>query len=71
MVEAFNGAVVKKKNFFVNFQCSEFICFWSVSRESAKELIYQKKNGGHQVSHVFDMLVVLRASTKKNCILVC
>ena len=51
MVEVFDGAVVKKKkNFFVNFQRSEFLCFWSVNRESVKELIYQKKNGGHQAS---------------------
>ena len=53
MVEVFDSAMVKKKNFFVNFQRSEFVCFWSVSRESVKELIYQKKlkklkNGGHQ-----------------------
>ena len=40
----------EKKAFFVNFQRSEFVCFWSVSRESVKELIYQKKNGGHQAS---------------------
>ena len=29
---------------------SEFCCFWSANRESVKELIYQKKNGGHQAS---------------------
>ena len=48
-VEVFDGAVVKK-HFFVNFQCSEFVYFWSASRELVKELIYQKKNGGHQAS---------------------
>ena len=40
----------EKKHFFVNFQRSEFLCFWSVNRESVKELIYQKKKGGHQAS---------------------
>ena len=50
MVKVFCGAVVKKSFFFVNFQRSEFIVFKSVSRESVKELIYQKKNGGHQAS---------------------
>ena len=31
---------------------SECLCFWSANRESLKELIYQKKNGGHiYVSH--------------------
>ena len=49
MVEVFDGAVVKK-HFLVNFQRSEFVCFWSVSRELVKELICQKKNGGHQAS---------------------
>ena len=39
-----------EKNTFVNFQCSEFVWFWSVSRESVKELAYQKKIGGHQAS---------------------
>ena len=50
MVEVFDGAVAKKKHFLVNFQHSEFLCFWSANRESVKELIYQKKNGGHQAS---------------------
>ena len=44
MVEAFNDVVVKK-HFYVNFQRSEFVWFWSVSRESVNKLIYQKKNG--------------------------
>ena len=35
----------EKEMLFVNFQCSEFVCFWSVSREPIKELIYQKENG--------------------------
>ena len=48
MFEVFNGIVVKKT--LVNFQCSEFVWFWSVSRESVKELVYQKKSGGHQAS---------------------
>ena len=40
-----------KNNFFVyNFQLSEFVCCWPVNRESVKELIYQKKNGGYQAS---------------------
>ena len=26
------------------------VCCWPVNRESVKELIYQKKNGGHQAS---------------------
>ena len=47
MVEVFDGAVVKKTTFFLDFQRSEFVCFWSVSRESVKELIYRMKNGGH------------------------
>ena len=58
MVEVFDGAVVEKKikNSIIfgvgggNFQSSEFVCFWSVNRESVKELIYQKKHGGHQAS---------------------
>ena len=51
MDKVFDGVLVKKnQHFFVNFQHSEFVCFWSVSRESVKELIYQKKNGGHQAS---------------------
>ena len=50
MVEVFDGAEVKTPHFFVNFQRSEFVCFRSVSRESVKELIYQKQNGGHQAS---------------------
>ena len=40
----------EKKTLFFNFQRSEFLCFWSVNRASVKELIYQKKNGGHQAS---------------------
>ena len=48
--KVFDSAVVKKKNFFVNFQRTEFVCFWSVSGELVTELIYQKKNGGHQAS---------------------
>ena len=43
MVEVFDGAVVKK-HFLVNFQRSEVVCFWSLSRESVKELIYQQKD---------------------------
>ena len=39
MVHVFDGAVVN------GFKRSEFVCFWSVSTESVKELIYQKKNG--------------------------
>ena len=51
MDEVFDGAVLKNPNtFLLNFQHSEFVCFRSVSRESVKELIYQKKNGGHQAS---------------------
>ena len=50
MVEVFDSVVVKKKNFFVNFQHSEFLYFWSANRESVKKLIYQKKSGGHQAS---------------------
>ena len=49
MVEVYDGAVVKT-HFVVNFQRSVFLCFWPVNRESVKELIYQKKNGGHQAS---------------------
>ena len=45
MDEVFEGAVVKKSR-------SEFVCFWSESRELVKELIYQKKNGGHQASYL-------------------
>ena len=50
MVEVFDGAVVKKILFSLEFQRSEFVCFWSVSKESVKELIYQKKNMSHQAS---------------------
>ena len=39
MVKVFDAAVVKTSNVQS-----------SVSRESVKELIYQKKNGGHQAS---------------------
>ena len=47
MVGVFDGAVVEK-HFYVNFQSSsKFDCLWLTSRESLKELICQKKNGGH------------------------
>ena len=49
----------EKKHFFVNFQRSEFRCFWSVNRESVKELTYQKKNGGHQESKRVTLLAIL------------
>ena len=58
MVEVFNGAVVKK-NIFVNFQRSEFV--WSVSRESEKELICQKKMG---VTRHLRELYLCNASTQ-------
>ena len=44
MVEVLDSAVVKK-TFFLDFQLSEFVCFWSPSRESVKKIIYEKKNG--------------------------
>ena len=37
-----------KKLFFLDFQ--QFFWGGSVNRDSVKELIYQKKNGGHQAS---------------------
>ena len=40
MVEVLDGALVKQNHsFFLDFQRSEFVCFWSVSRELVKELM--------------------------------
>ena len=81
MVEVLDGALVKQNHFcFLDFQRSEFVCFWSVSRELVKELIYQKQNEGYQASYLrhgifhnmFNMLVffmILCASTKNKIVI--
>ena len=49
MVEVSDGTVVEKHFFLLTSSVQSF-CFWSGSRKTLKELIYQKKNGGHQAS---------------------